>query len=189
MIGVAFGLCLINTNFSSTRFDRILLRHVAICRSLTMLWSPWTLLAIVQVSLASRLDSHSFEPPFEHVDPSGSKSISKDWKIGGVASVSNNFLRLTPDRQSKKGAAWSRKSLGVTTFSAVFTFRISGQGKKFFGDGMALWFINQPYYVEGDFHGSVERFTGESCRSIFFFFTLIWFPHRVRHCLRYFQEH
>ena len=25
---------------------------------------------------------------------------------------------------------------------------------------MALWFVNQPYYVEGDFHGSAERFTG-----------------------------
>jgi mannose-binding lectin 2 len=39
-------------------------------------------------------------------------------------------------------------------------FRISGQGKKFFGDGMALWFMQQAYYVEGEFHGSVERFTG-----------------------------
>jgi len=45
--------------------------------------------------------------------------------------------------QSKKGSLWSRKSLGVETFSSVFTFRISGQGKKFFGDGMALWFIKQ----------------------------------------------
>jgi mannose-binding lectin 2 len=25
---------------------------------------------------------------------------------------------------------------------------------------MALWFMQQAYYVEGDFHGSVERFTG-----------------------------
>jgi mannose-binding lectin 2 len=62
--------------------------------------------------------------------------------------------------QSKKGALWSRKSLNTNTFSTVFSFRISGQGKKFFGDGMALWFIQQAYYVEGDFHGSVERFTG-----------------------------
>jgi hypothetical protein len=37
----------------------------------------------------------------------------------------------------------------------VLTFRISGQGKKFFGDGMALWCMQQAYFVEGDFHGSV----------------------------------
>jgi mannose-binding lectin 2 len=109
---------------------------------------------------ASLMDTHSFEPPFNHIDPSGARSVSKDWKIGGVASVNTNFMRLTPDRQSKKGSVWSRKPLGVTTFSSVFTFRISGQGKKFFGDGMALWFMQQPYYVEGEFHGSIERFTG-----------------------------
>jgi len=50
---------------------------------------------------------------------------------------------------------WSRKALGTSTFSSVLTFRISGQGKKFFGDGMALWCMQQAYYVEGDFHGSV----------------------------------
>jgi mannose-binding lectin 2 len=112
------------------------------------------------VALADRMDMHSFEAPYTHVDPSGSKSVSKDWKTGGVTTVNKNFVRLTPDRQSKKGALWSRKSLNTNTFSTVFSFRISGQGKKFFGDGMGLWFIQQAYYVEGDFHGSVERFTG-----------------------------
>jgi hypothetical protein len=67
---------------------------------------------------------------------------------------------LTPDRQSKRGAIWSRKPLGVSTFSTTLEFRISGQGKKFFGDGMALWFSQQAYYVEGDFHGTAEKFTG-----------------------------
>jgi hypothetical protein len=88
------------------------------------------------------------------------RGVSKDFKTGGVASVSTNFLRLTPDRQSKRGAIWSRKPLGVSTFSTTLEFRISGQGKKFFGDGMALWFSQQAYYVEGDFHGTAEKFTG-----------------------------
>ena len=48
----------------------------------------------------------------------------------------------------------------------MLTFRISGQGKKFFGDGMALWFMQQAYYVEGDFHGSVERFTGKKALEL-----------------------
>lgn len=39
-------------------------------------------------------------------------------------------------------------------------FRISGQGKTFFGDGIGWWFVQQPYYNEGNLHGSVEKFTG-----------------------------
>ena len=42
---------------------------------------------------------HSFESPYTHVDPSGTKSVSKDWKTGGVTTVNTNFVRLTPDRQ------------------------------------------------------------------------------------------
>lgn len=75
--------------------------------------------------------------------------MSKDWKNGGVASVSQSFVRLTPDRQSKKGAVWSRKSLGTDTFSTILKFRISGQGKKFFGDGMALWVMQQGQFSRG----------------------------------------
>ena len=115
-------------------------------------------------SVSERLSEHSFEPPFNYVDPSGQRGVSKDWKSGGVTNVHRNFARLTPDRQSKKGALWSRRTLGVDTISLVFTFRISGQGKKFFGDGLALWFMKQAYYVEGDFHGSTERFTGFGAR-------------------------
>mmetsp|Transcript_44897 Transcript_44897/g.123027 ORF Transcript_44897/g.123027 Transcript_44897/m.123027 type:complete len:150 (-) Transcript_44897:1603-2052(-) len=117
------------------------------------------LLALASTS-ADKLEQHSFEPPYTDVDPSGNRLLSKDWKNGGVASVSQSFVRLTPDRQSKKGAVWSRKSLGTDTFSTILKFRISGQGKKFFGDGMALWVMQQAYFVEGDLHGSVERFTG-----------------------------
>jgi lectin, mannose-binding 2 len=55
---------------------------------------------------------------------------------------------------------WSRKPLGVPQFSAIFKFRISGQGKNFFGDGIALWITQQSSYQPGDLHGSVEKFTG-----------------------------
>uniref|UniRef100_A0A7S2D3Y1 L-type lectin-like domain-containing protein n=1 Tax=Octactis speculum TaxID=3111310 RepID=A0A7S2D3Y1_9STRA len=109
---------------------------------------------------ADRVDELSFGAPFDYVDSSGTRLPSSQWKNGGVTDVSKSFIRLTPDRQSKKGAIWSRKAVGVDTFSSVFKFRISGQGKNFFGDGMALWFIQQAYYVEGDLHGSVERFKG-----------------------------
>lgn len=57
------------------------------------------------VALADRMDMHSFEAPYTHVDPSGSKSVSKDWKTGGVTAVNRNFVRLTPDRQVSRPPA------------------------------------------------------------------------------------
>lgn len=118
------------------------------------------LVLVASPALAERVDELSFGAPFDHVDSSGTRLPSPQWKNGGVASVSPSFIRLTPDRQSKKGAIWSRKPVGTDTFSSVLKFRISGQGKNFFGDGMAIWFVQQAYYVEGDLHGSVERFKG-----------------------------
>ena len=117
-------------------------------------------IALVCFVGADRLPFHSWEPPFTEFGDNGDRIISQVWKASGTAVVNNNFVRLTPDRQSKRGALWSRKALGVSTVSCVLKLRISGQGAKFYGDGLALWFVHQGYYVEGDMHGSVEGFTG-----------------------------
>ena len=92
--------------------------------------------------------------------------------------MNNNFARLTPDRQSKKGALWSRKELDTASFSSIIKFRISGQGqslthtlthtltqslktgKNFYGDGIGLWIVQDPYYTEGNLHGYQENFVG-----------------------------
>jgi mannose-binding lectin 2 len=55
---------------------------------------------------------------------------------------------------------WSRKALAVDNFSSLLKFRISGQGKNFFGDGLAIWIVQQGYYVDGNLHGFIDRFTG-----------------------------
>jgi len=104
--------------------------------------------------------THNFAPPFQEIDNSGERLVSKHWRNSGTTVVNNNFVRLTPDRQSKKGALWSRKAVGVPSFSSILKFRISGQGKNFFGDGIAFWIIQQGYYSEGNLHGSEEKFTG-----------------------------
>jgi lectin, mannose-binding 2 len=91
--------------------------------------------------------------------------------------VHSNFIRLTPDRQSKRGAIWSTKPLGVDSWSGLLSFRISGektlidlfssyfhhspgQGKTLFGDGIALWITHSSFYNAGELHGSQERFLG-----------------------------
>lgn len=128
---------------------------------MTMLFT--LIIVLISISLivnATRLDDHSFEPPFKDIDHSGERLVNKNWRNSGVAVVNNNFVRLTPDRQSKKGAVWARKPIGVDSVSSIFKFRISGQGKNFFGDGIALWFVQQGYYIEGEIHGFQEKFVG-----------------------------
>lgn len=109
---------------------------------------------------AAHIDTLSFEPPYNDVDSAGGRIVNKNWKSGGATSVSQNFIRLTPDRQSRRGSLWSRRALGVDSFSSVLKFRISGQAKTFFGDGIALWLTHNSYYMEGDLHGCAEKFLG-----------------------------
>jgi len=106
------------------------------------------------------LEYHSFQPPFKEIDNGGQRMVSRHWRDSGATKINSNFVRLTPDRQSKKGALWSRKPLGVSSFSTILKFRISGQGKAFFGDGIGFWIVHQGYYTEGDLHGFQERFIG-----------------------------
>lgn len=55
---------------------------------------------------------------------------------------------------------WSKKPLAVDSFSTILKFRISGQGKNFFGDGIGFWIMQQSYYKEGSLHAVDERFVG-----------------------------
>lgn len=123
----------------------------------------WVLISCFQHRLftyAEKLGFHTFEPPFNDIDSNGERMINRHWRTSGTTVVNSNFIRLTPDRQSKKGAVWSRKPLGVPSFSSVLKFRISGQGKTFFGDGLALWIVHQSYYSDGPIHGFQEKFVG-----------------------------
>ena len=108
----------------------------------------------------AEIESLSFSPPFTTVSSQGERQVSKNWRASGSTATHNNFARLTPDRQSKKGALWATKPLGTTEVSVAMKFRISGQGKKYFGDGMALWLTDARNYRAGDFHGASEKFKG-----------------------------
>ena len=52
------------------------------------------------------------------------------------------------------------RGLGVPVFASILKFRISGQGKSFFGDGLALWITHTAFFNEGELHGSEEKFYG-----------------------------
>ena len=110
---------------------------------------------------AREIETLSFASPFGSLlNSQGERQVSRNWRASGSTSVQNYFARLTPDRQSKKGALWATKALGTTEVSVAMKFRISGQGKKYFGDGMALWLTDARNYRAGDFHGATEKFKG-----------------------------
>ncbi|KAF0719138.1 Aste57867_1252 [Aphanomyces stellatus] len=107
-----------------------------------------------------KLEQHSFAGPFKNVDKSGNRVLGGKWSQGGSTEVMKNFIRLTPDRQSKRGYLWNSEPLERDTFSAVLQFRISGQGKKWFGDGLALWMTQTPSHKQGENHGFTSDFVG-----------------------------
>ncbi|KAJ0402489.1 hypothetical protein P43SY_003421 [Pythium insidiosum] len=118
--------------------------------------------ALLSASLvaATRIDELSFRPPFDRVDKDGRRIVNDTWVYGGSTEAKKTFVRLTTDRQSKRGFLWQREPLGRDVFSAILTFRISGNGKRWFGDGIGLWLTTEQSFRQGPNHGFADRFTG-----------------------------
>ena len=117
-------------------------------------------LVLAAVALAAPLEHASFLPPYAEVDSAGDRMINKHWRTSGTTEVMKNFVRLTPDRQSKRGSVWTRTKIGSDAIVINVKFRIAGQGKTFFGDGIALWLSDSAFWSEGDLHGGQADFTG-----------------------------
>jgi len=90
------------------------------------------------------------------------------WDYSGDTSIADKYIRLTPDRQSKRGQLWNREPWNPTGKSAqkntapfeVHTrFEVSGQGTKLFGDGMAIWLTKQKGGT-GPIFGNPDGFIG-----------------------------
>ena len=118
------------------------------------------LVSFVTFSMEYYIPHLNFQPPFSEVEPNGEKIISKEWRNSGSTVVGSNFVRLTPDRQSKRGGIWCRTETATDSLSTVLKFRISGQAKNFFGDGIGFWFTSDHFHNEGELHGSHEKFHG-----------------------------
>jgi len=118
-------------------------------------------LLITHVSSLSKLEDQSFGAPFDDYNSGGARIIAS-YREGGHAKVNEQFIRLTPDRQSKRGHLWSSRRIDVHDWSVVLEFRVSGQGKTLFGDGLAFWFTDMPNIKPGDVFGVTDDFKGFS---------------------------
>lgn len=82
-----------------------------------------------------------------------------NWDFIGNAVVTDDYIRLTPDRQTKKGGLWNQRKFEGQSFEMTVQFNVNGQGKSLFGDGFALWYTKENNRL-GTALGNAEQFTG-----------------------------
>lgn len=81
------------------------------------------------------------------------------WDFMGSTMVTNNYIRVTPDLQSKTGAVWNTIPVFVRNWDLQVHYKVHGKGKDLFGDGLAIWYARdrmEPGPVFGNkdfFHG------------------------------------
>eukprot|EP01099_Mayorella_cantabrigiensis_P006219 TRINITY_DN5142_c0_g1_i2.p1 TRINITY_DN5142_c0_g1~~TRINITY_DN5142_c0_g1_i2.p1 ORF type:complete len:403 (-),score=89.70 TRINITY_DN5142_c0_g1_i2:224-1432(-) len=90
---------------------------------------------------------HSFEGPF----------VVPNWLLQGSAYFRENYVRLTPDRQSRTGALWNAAPVRLQSWEATIGFRIHGQGRTG-ADGLAFWYIKETN--TGSLFGGDASFVG-----------------------------
>ncbi|XP_077992634.1 vesicular integral-membrane protein VIP36-like [Glandiceps talaboti] len=82
------------------------------------------------------------------------------WDFSGNTMVTNNFVRLTADRQSQKGAIWNKIPCYVRDWELHVQFKLHGSGRgTLFGDGIAVWYVKDRMET-GEVFGSKDFFRG-----------------------------
>lgn len=101
------------------------------------------------------LREHSLQKPFlSH------GAVMPFWDFNGNSVVSDEFVRLTPDRQTKRGGIWNSRAYNRNNgFEMTVQFKVHGQGKTLAGDGFALWYAREPL-TQGSVFGSKDKFEG-----------------------------
>ncbi|KAL0277462.1 UNVERIFIED_CONTAM: hypothetical protein PYX00_004728 [Menopon gallinae] len=81
------------------------------------------------------------------------------WDFVGNTIVTNNYIRLTPDAQSKQGAIWNSVPCNVRNWELQIHFKVHGQSKELYGDGFAIWYAKDRMKL-GPAFGSIDYFQG-----------------------------
>jgi len=81
------------------------------------------------------------------------------WDFMGSVVVTSNYVRLTPDLQSKFGALWNSVPVTSRNWELQVQFKVHGKGKDLFGDGFAIWYTKERM-TPGPVFGSKDYFTG-----------------------------
>ncbi|CRG88957.1 L-type lectin-like domain-containing protein C126,08c [Talaromyces islandicus] len=100
------------------------------------------------------LRTHSLNSPYLDSD-----MHSRWWDFGGDTVIrTDQYVRLTADRQSQQGWIFSRVPLTATNWEIEVEFKLHGSGH-LHGDGFALWLTKQRA-TPGPVFGSTDNFEG-----------------------------
>ncbi len=66
------------------------------------------------------------------------------WHLTGNTLVTDRFVRLTSDSQSKAGGLWNTIPVTYPDWETHIHFKVHGTGKELFGDGFAIWYVRDP---------------------------------------------
>ncbi|KAF7279883.1 hypothetical protein GWI33_006644 [Rhynchophorus ferrugineus] len=84
------------------------------------------------------------------------------WQFTGSTIVTPNYVRLTPDLQSKRGTIWNSVPISSRKWEMQIQFKVHGKGNKdLFGDGLAVWYVKDRLQ-DGPVFGSRDFFSGLS---------------------------
>eukprot|EP00049_Salpingoeca_infusionum_P000599 m.41150 g.41150 ORF g.41150 m.41150 type:complete len:364 (-) comp10521_c0_seq3:293-1384(-) len=97
---------------------------------------------------------HSVNQPYLAAD-----MVVPHWDFIGNTVITDDYIRLTPDRQSKRGALWNLHRMGETDWEVMIEFKVHGQAKALAGDGFAFWYTRERNQL-GEVFGSRDKFTG-----------------------------
>ncbi|KAK0159057.1 hypothetical protein PV328_009986 [Microctonus aethiopoides] len=81
------------------------------------------------------------------------------WNFMGGTMVTKDYIRLTPDEQSRSGALWNSVPCNVRNWELQVHFKVHGKGRDLFGDGFAIWYAKDRM-AEGPVFGSKDLFHG-----------------------------
>ncbi|KAE9544247.1 hypothetical protein AGLY_001426 [Aphis glycines] len=98
---------------------------------------------------------HSLLKPYQ-----GSGITVPNWDFMGSTIVTDKYVRLTPDLQSKSGSIWNSIPCYVNNWELQVQFKIHGKGKEsLHGDGMAIWYTRERM-KHGPVFGNKDLFEG-----------------------------
>ncbi|CAJ0583485.1 unnamed protein product, partial [Mesorhabditis spiculigera] len=81
------------------------------------------------------------------------------WNLVGHTVISTHEIRLTADAKSQQGGIWNSHALWARDWELQVSFKVTGQSGQLFGDGMAIWYAQEPGLL-GPVFGSKDYFRG-----------------------------
>ncbi|CAF1592468.1 unnamed protein product, partial [Adineta ricciae] len=98
---------------------------------------------------------HSLNRPY----PAVFSTANSYWHLVGNTIVTDRYIRLTSDSQSKAGGLWNMIPVTYPDWEMHIHYKVHGSGKELFGDGFVIWYVRDPK-LTGPVFGYADYFHG-----------------------------